>query len=173
MLWIEVHKFIFFLYSLHGIRATFGSREFFGFWVLFLIVWNSNLLRFLSLDCITANPGRNAFLFPASTQSLVARRATHESHVPIKALGATFMRRHVGVHEAVVSSPIWLFDVSHLFLAILRWHSGVRSTVERNISLVGSVTLICFLIPCGNSFWVSAISGLLLELYLLWWLKIS
>ena len=31
---------------LHGIRATFGSREFSGFWVLFLTIWNSNLLRF-------------------------------------------------------------------------------------------------------------------------------
>ena len=33
------------LIRLHGIRATFGSREFSGFWVLFLTIWNSNLLR--------------------------------------------------------------------------------------------------------------------------------
>ena len=59
-----VYIFIFFLCSLYGIRATFGSREFSGFWVLFLTVWNSNLLRFLSLDCVTADPGRSSFLFP-------------------------------------------------------------------------------------------------------------
>ena len=34
------------LIRLHGIKAMFGSREFSGFWVLFLTIWNSNLLRF-------------------------------------------------------------------------------------------------------------------------------
>ena len=173
MLWIKTHTFIFFLCSLHGIRAIFGSREFSRFWVLFLTVWNNNLLRFLSLDCVTADPGRSAFLFPTSTQSSVARRVVCESHTPIKASGATFTRRCVEAREAVFSSSIWLFNVSHLIPVILRWHSSIRSTVERNISLAGSVSLICFLIPCGNSFWVLVVSGLLLKLYLLWWLNIS
>ena len=143
------------------------------FWVLFLIVWNSNLLRFLSLDCVIVDLGRNTFLFSTNAQSSVARWAARESHEPIKASGATFTHQRVEARETVVSSSIWLSDISHLFSAILRWHSGVWSTVERNISLAGSVPLICFMIPCGNSFWVSTISGLLLELYLLWWLNIS
>ena len=119
MLWINIQKFIFFLCSLHGITTTFGSRGFSRFWVLFLTVWNNNLLRFLSLDCVTADPGRNAFLFLTSTQSSVARQAARESHAPIKASGATFTRRRVEAHEAAVSSSIWLSDVSHLFWPFL------------------------------------------------------
>ena len=125
-----VYIFIFFLCSLHGIRATFGSREFSGFWVLFLTVWNSNLLHFLSLDCVTADPGRRAFLFPE-------REAVVSSLIWL---------------SEVSHLSIWLSDVSHLFPTILRWHFDVRSTVERNISLAGSVPLICSLIPCGIHF---------------------
>ncbi|RVW64216.1 hypothetical protein CK203_046377 [Vitis vinifera] len=66
---------------------------------------------FLSLDCVTADPGRSAFLFPERGSA---------------------------------------------------WHSGVRSTVERNISLAGSVPFDLFSDSLWKFIWVPHLSSRLI-----------
>ena len=50
----KIQKYKSTLYILHGIRATIGSKEFLGFWVLFLGFRNSNLVYFQI--CIVSPP---------------------------------------------------------------------------------------------------------------------